>query len=122
MSLIYVKYELDERDRIVVNAKISPDVLSFVMNNVGQNNETSADVNLSITAQMSARRTGYGVHARGVMIAWSSGPPAGYSPNGLIFIPILRLFRYQSVKVGGTGTFKGQPVTIVSKRPETLGG
>lgn len=126
MALIETVYELDERIAVsgrlgVVRIRVEEDVPLFEPDqaraNVPDNDPPDIDIHIPSSANIDA---GWG-RPRGVVIAWTGAPPAGYSPKGKIFIPVLQGSRFAEYKLCQTGTFRGASFIIVGKRPEVLG-
>ena len=92
----------------------------FVTNDGNGNFPPNQAITIDLFAHCNPRRTGNGIHVRGIMINFTDEPPEGYSVGSKLFIPVFRLRTYQQLKLGERGTFMGQPVIISSKRPEVI--
>ena len=121
MNRITVLYEVSERtpfDAIRIEVEEAATQVRF--SDGSRNSQRTGGTIFEISAYSNTRRSGFGVHARGVAVGWTGDPPAGYSRDGLLFIPIFRPFRFDRISAGQTLTYRDTEAIIVSKRPEIL--
>ena len=113
-------YETDETPatRVLIRADLA--ATQFQTSDGNGNFPPNPAPTLRIFARSGASRSGNGIHARGIVVRFTSGPPEGYSDEAKLFIPVFRLPTYRILKVGETGTYLGEPVIIISKRPEVM--
>lgn len=102
----------------VMIARIQPETQDLVLG--GASNEPGgATVTLPLRVNISGGNNALGVKPRTVSLRWISDIPPGYSPNGVLRVPILSEALWEAVDPGiTTGTYLGQPVRVVGKSPE----
>lgn len=118
-DLVETRYEGTEQPGIpVFLAKVSQDVLNFDVPGVGNNRGSTRDVTYPFHVISKAKRSGNGLHVRGLFITWVESAPDGYDDTGKLFIPIMRLFLFRRSKLHMGCTYMGQDCIIIGKRPE----
>lgn len=100
--------------------KVSSDILSFEPAGRDPNDPGNKNPDLAITVPSTDKPGDVFLRPRGVKIKWTTRVPPGYSPNGVLFIPVFRRARYGNYKVGDTGEFRGGSYILVSKLPEII--
>ena len=111
------KYELDGGSTIVP-VRVQPETLLIDIDGT-VNAPPAGAVTLSVSAYTRKSTRQYGIGCRSITIAWNGAPPTGYENDNLP-IPILTQAAFAAINVGDTGTYLGQPVTVVSKKGEVL--
>lgn len=111
------KYELDG-GATIVPVRVQPETLLLTIDGTA-NSAPAGNVTLSVTAYTRKSSRQYGIGCRSVSVSWNAAPPAGYEDENLS-IPVLTVAAFAAMNVGDTGTYLGQPVTVVSKKSETL--
>jgi hypothetical protein len=104
----------------IMIARVQPETLGLVLG--GANNEPGgATVTLPLRVNISGNANSLGVKPRTVSLRWTGAPPAGYSANGVLVVPILSEALWESVDPGiTTGTYLGTAVRVVGKGPERI--
>lgn len=101
-------------------ARIQPETQDLVLGGA-TNAPGGATVTLPLRVNVSGSANALGVKPRTVTVRWISGAPTGYSPNGVLRIPVLSDALWTAVDAGiTTGTYLGQPVRVVGKTPERV--
>lgn len=103
--------------------KVQPETLLAVLNGIVNSAPTvpitGGDLSEN-SAKISGSRRSYGTHTRTVSLRFTGVVPSGYKAGGTVTIPILDPDVYLGIKKNQTGTYLGNPVKIVSKRPEVI--
>lgn len=104
----------------VMIARVQPETLGLILGGA-QNEAGGATVTLPLRVNISGNANSLGVKPRTVTLRWTSAPPAGYSQNGVLVVPILSESLWESVDPGiTTGTYLGSGVRVVGKGPERI--
>lgn len=103
----------------VMIARIQPETQDLVLGGA-VNEPGGATVTLPLRVNISGGRNALGVKPRTVSLRWVTDIPAGYSPNGVLRLPILSETLWDAIDPGiTTGTYLGGTVRVVGKSPET---
>ena len=85
----------------------------------GESNAADATTtNNPISAMVGASKRQKGLHARKIALEWTSTPPTGYDPDGIIVIPCLTETFYNAATTGAVGVYLGNDVRVVYQVPE----
>jgi hypothetical protein len=120
MVKIISGYQTDIRPAFDVLIEVEFETTQFVIPGVARNAELPTDVDLQVTAYANHHRSGSGIRARGVYLRWLTEAPEGYTPNGRIWIPILRRNFYRDMRPGMIGTYLDKSVQVLKLRPEQI--
>lgn len=116
-----VLYELDENTEFdAIRIDVDEEITSVRFEGGARNGPRNNGTVFPISAYANTRRSGFGVHCRGVSVGWISDVPEGYDPKGILFIPVLRPFRFNQIRAGTTLTYRDGTAIILGKRPEIL--
>lgn len=118
-NFIFSRYEVSGlAGNPIMIARIQPETQDLVLG--GATNEPGgATVTLPLRVNISGNRNALGVKPRTVSLRWVDNIPAGYSPNGVLVVPIMSEALWESVDPGiTTGTYLGGTVRVVGKSPE----
>lgn len=116
-------YQADQTGpNLTLVATYDPVIETFNPTGAGINSPPNDPATIPVSVYMSTDRNSYGVHARGVVVQFVGTPPAPYSEDTKLFIPVLLVTRFRSYKIGMLANYLGGQVMIVSKRPETTRG
>lgn len=104
----------------VMIARIQPETQDLVLGGA-LNEPGGATVTLPLRVNISGSNNSLGVKPRTVTLRWVDGVPAGYSPSGVLRLPILSAALWDAVDPGvTTGTYLGGTVRVVGKQPERI--
>lgn len=113
----FTKYERD--DGAIHNVRVQPETLALTIASTANTAPTGA-VTAAGSAQVGAGRRGYGIHTRFITVRFTGTFPDGYKGTPISRIPILQKSVYDGFQAGATGTYLGQPISVVSKSPEII--
>lgn len=103
---------------IVTTCRVQPETLALVLNGVA-NAAAAGAITIGLpraTISASGRRRGI-IRARGVRVRFTgTTTPAGYKPNGIIFLPWMVSATFNALPASSVGTYLGQPVELVGVR------
>lgn len=117
-AFIDSRYEVD--DGRVMRARVQPETELFEFDSTF-NDATTDPITIGWSANMRGSRRQNGVTARQVGVKFAAGTtPTGYLPGQILYVPILTKALYDSITLGGTAQYLGQPCTVVGKRAEAL--
>lgn len=103
----------------VYPVRVQPETEALVID--GVSNAALAGVpNRATSAKVSGSRRGFGVSCRTVTIKFTGALPTGYKPDQPIRLPILTPTVYSAIAKGQVGTYLGQPIEVVGKKPEYI--
>lgn len=111
-------YEMDDGN--IVKIKIQPETLAA---DLGSPNifPVGAITIPNLSAKVSGSKRSIGVNARTVTVRFTSTLPDDYSGDDISGIPVLVKATFDAINKGvSTGTYLGQPVTIVGKSAEVV--
>lgn len=114
----FVRSRYQSDDGEIYPIRVQPETVSA---NIGAANTAPAGV--TTQSQFAKARKGnreYGIGARSVTVAFTAQPPAGYAANQTYRVPVLTIAAFDAAVVGGTGTYLGTAIEIVSKSPERV--
>jgi len=102
----------------IMIARIQPETQDLVLGGA-VNEPGGATVTLPLRVNISGNTNSLGVKPRSVTLRWITGVPEGYSPDGVMRVPILSDTLWDAVDPGiTTGTYLGGTVRVVGKSPE----
>lgn len=113
------KYEDDSGN--VYLCRRQPETSDLILN--GQANvDPTGDIDQPIAARLTGSSRRYGVKARQVRIRFTAAPPAGYSPDDILTVPVFTLDAFNTMKAvrGATGTYLGTAVKLVGVSNESV--
>lgn len=111
-------YEMDDGN--IVKIKIQPETLAA---DLGSPNifPVGAITIPNLSAKVSGSKRSIGVNARTVTVRFTDTLPDDYSGDDISGIPVLVKATFDAINKGvSTGTYLGQPVTIVGKSAEVV--
>jgi len=120
MKLVETRYQADHTAPNRYICRVSQDTLDFRVPGEGTNTAVTTAVTVPLRVYMDAGRSGLGVHARGVHVAYVSGQGAQQTRGPSFFIPVLRSGLHRRIRVGSAGVYRGLDVIIVGKVSETI--
>lgn len=82
------------------------------------NAEPPGALNAYPSAQVSQGKRSLGLNARTVTVKFDGAGPATYKAQGTIRLPWLNATTFNAIVKGATGTYLGQPITVVGTSPE----
>ena len=118
--MVATTYQTSEFPRNYFRIEVEQRVLNFFVPGKGTNVASTNPLTVDVSVYATAGRSGIGIFARGVYVGFTGQVPDGYVAGAKVFIPILQILRYEAYKVGDTGTFFGEEVKILGRRPEVI--
>lgn len=117
----FSRYQTDTfpTEQIMI-AKIQPETGTLVLGGA-VNLPGGPTVTLPLRVRISGGQNELGVKARFVSLKWATvaDTPDGYSPNGILRVPIMGKALWDAIDPGiTTGSYLGSPVVVTGKTPE----
>lgn len=126
MAIVVAKYQSNEGDtraagrRFNFVIKVREEVLDFSPGGTTRNAAPTSGIDIPLTILSTANKDRAGLAPRGVRLSWVGVPPAGYDPEGKVFVPILTPSLYQICHIGRPVDFLGAEAMIVGLVAETV--
>jgi len=116
----FVPVLVDGTDGNIYNMSAQPESLLLVIGGVTNvNGGGGGGTNASVSMKRSKSDSEIGARPAIVSLSWSGNPPAGYSATSIVTVPILTQAMRAACAPGATGTYLGEPVSVVSLSPES---
>lgn len=111
-------YEMDDGN--IIKIRVQPETLAADLGTVNAAPVGAVSVP-NLSAKVSGSKRSIGVNARTVTVRFTSTLPDDYSGDDISGIPVLVKATFDAINKGlSTGTYLGQPVTIVGKSAEVV--
>jgi len=116
----FVPALVDGTDGNIYNISVQPESLLLVIGGVTNvNGGSSGGTNASVSMKRSKSDAEIGARPAIVSLSWTGNPPTGYLAGALVTVPIFTAAMRAACAPGATGTYLGEPVSVVSLAPES---
>ena len=120
----FLKRGYEANDGKMFPIRIQPETITLdIAGNVNTAGALAGEPGLPSVDVGKSRRSN-GVHARLVRFKFTGTPPAGYTPNSTLTLPILKPETYNALSDGATGTYtllgQSHAIEYVGKTPEKI--